>query len=138
MSDKVVDDHRVETIIEQGPPQATEDDADLKLHGSQEQTAHLASQEAHDETIREALTRNPWTIVWLVFNIWNVLCCSFDNNAGGMVLGVPRFRQDFGYLYNGEYTLYAEWQAAFNGGSAACQIFGTFMGSGMYSTCAPS
>ncbi len=59
--------------------------------------------------------------------MWVILCCSFDMNAGNTALGIPRFRQDFGYALGGDYVLYADWQSAFSGGPAALQIVGTFI-----------
>lgn len=85
------------------------------------------------ETIKQALTRHPWTIVWLVYGIWMVACNSFDSSAGSTVLGIPKFRQDYGFMYNSNYVLPAKWQSAYSGGPAAAQVIGTFMGGGKFS-----
>lgn len=86
--------------------------------------------ERNPQTISQALTRHPWTLLWLIYGIWVVMCCSFDNSAGSSVLSIPKFREDFGYLYEGDYVLPAAWQSAFSGGPAASQIVGTFVGGG--------
>lgn len=49
---------------------------------------------------------------------------SFENQAGGSVLGIPQFREDFGYAYNGGYVLPVEWQSAFSGGPVASACIG--------------
>ncbi|RSH80154.1 hypothetical protein EHS25_007259 [Saitozyma podzolica] len=99
-----------------------------KRHLDVAAVGHLANQEAHDETPMQALRRHPWTCVWVVYGIWVLLCCSFDNSAAGSVVGIPRFRQDYGYAYEGDYVLPANWQSAYSGGPAAASVFGTFAG----------
>jgi SP family general alpha glucoside:H+ symporter-like MFS transporter len=99
-----------------------------KRHLDVAAVGHLANQEDHDETPMQALRRHPWTCVWVVYGIWVLLCCSFDNSAAGSVVGIPRFRQDYGYAYEGDYVLPANWQSAYSGGPAAASVFGTFAG----------
>jgi hypothetical protein len=101
------------------------------LDGSEvtEAVGHLAQQEAHDETPWEAVKRGPFTTLWVLYGIGIIICCSFDNNAGGNVLGIPRFRQDYGNEFEGNYVLPAQWQSAYSGGPAAAGVFGTFGGS---------
>jgi len=89
--------------------------------------AHLSAQNDHDQTVSEALLASPWTIVWLCYGIWIIVCCSFDGNAGSIVVGIPKFREDFGYRYQGNWILPADWQSAFSGGPAATTILGTFV-----------
>jgi SP family general alpha glucoside:H+ symporter-like MFS transporter len=72
--------------------------------------AHLLDAQAHDETIAQSLRSHPWALLWVAYGVWIVACCSFDNNAGGTVLGIPKFREDFGYYFEGDYILVAAWQ----------------------------
>lgn len=51
----------------------------------------------------------------------------FDAQINGAVLSVASFRRDFGYIYNGEPVLPADWQVAFNTGSHIGQFFGGFL-----------
>lgn len=74
--------------------------------------AHLLDARAHDETIRQSLGSHPWALLWVTYGVWIVACCSFDNNAGGTVLGIPKFREDFGYFFEGDYILVAAWQVS--------------------------
>jgi hypothetical protein len=99
---------------------------------SEEIAAHLSAQEEQSQTVSEALRSSPWAIVWLCYGVWIILCCSFDSNAGSLVLGIPRFRQDFGYAFQGDYVLPADWQSAFSGGPAATQVLGTFVSGSEY------
>ena len=89
----------------------------------------LAEQEAHEETALQALRNHPWSSVWVVYGIAIIIACSFDNNAGGNVISIPRFRQDYGSPFDGNYVLPAQWQSAYSGGPAASSVFGTFGGS---------
>jgi SP family general alpha glucoside:H+ symporter-like MFS transporter len=88
-------------------------------HAHTETYGHLANQEEHEETILQAITKHPKTIVWCVFALWVLLLSSFDNQAGGIVIGVPEFRKDFGSAFEGNYVLPAKWQSAYSGGPTA-------------------
>ncbi|UKZ83265.1 hypothetical protein TrVFT333_011072 [Trichoderma virens FT-333] len=86
------------------------------------QLAHLTDQEDHETGIYQSLIRNPWASVWCIYGLWTVILLSFDAQAAGSVVGIPRFRQDFGYLFEGEYVLPAQWQSAFNGAPVAMAV----------------
>ncbi|KAH8884155.1 MFS hexose transporter [Thozetella sp. PMI_491] len=90
--------------------------------------AHLGNQEEHELGKYESLKRYPKACAWALFAVWYVLLVSFENQASGNILGIPTFRQDFGYLYNGKWTLYANWQSAFSGAPLASAIIGCFGG----------
>ena len=93
----------------------------------EEIAAHLAAQEDHEQTVSQALRSNYWTLLWLFYGVWIIVCCSFDSNAGSVVVGIPRFRQDFGYWYEDNWVLPAKWQSAYSGAPTAAQIVGTFV-----------
>ncbi|KAK9780169.1 putative MFS hexose transporter [Seiridium cardinale] len=92
------------------------------------QLAHLGNQEEHEIGKLETIKRYPKAIGWAFFAVWTVLLVSFENQASGNILGIPRFRQDFGYLYNGSYVLYANWQSAFSGAPLGSAIVGCLGG----------
>ncbi|KAK9235051.1 general substrate transporter [Lipomyces kononenkoae] len=90
----------------------------------QEQLAHLANTEDHENGKLQAIKRNPWAFAWCLYAVWVTLLVSFENQAGNIVLSIPGFRKDFGYFFEGNYVLYAKWQSAFSGGPAASQVIG--------------
>jgi hypothetical protein len=88
-------------------------------HAGIETYSHVANQEEHEETVLQAIIKHPKTILWCVFALWILLLSSFDNQAGGVVIGVPEFRKDFGSAFEGNYVLPAKWQSAYSGGPTA-------------------
>lgn len=48
-----------------------------------------------------------------------MLSSNYINTAGGSVLGIPRFRKDFGSPYEDDYVLPATWQSAYFGAPSA-------------------
>jgi MFS transporter, SP family, general alpha glucoside:H+ symporter len=79
----------------------------------------LANQEEHEISKWAAIKKDPWTLAWCIYAIWVLVLNSFENQAGGAVLGIPQFRKDFGYAFGGDYVLPAKWQSAFSGGPVA-------------------
>lgn len=67
----------------------------------------------------ETIRKNPWAFAWCLFTVWTILLAVFEDNASGAILGIPQFRKDFGYYYEGNYVLAASWQSAFQGGPLA-------------------
>lgn len=78
----------------------------------------------HADLIREekkmgkiaAIKAHPLAFAWAAYGAWQILLVSYENLASGIVVGIPQFRKDFGYAYNGDYVLDAMWQAAFSAG----------------------
>lgn len=95
-------------------------------HGTNQTQAHLAHQLELEETPLTAVANNKQTVVWIVYAVWILITCSFDNQASGSILGIPQFRKDFGYAFGGDYVLPAQWQSAYNGGPAAASVIGAF------------
>lgn len=87
--------------------------------------ALIADQEEHATGVLMAVRKNPALVGWCFFSVFTCLLVSFENQAAGLVLSVPRFRQDFGYKFGDEYVLDAAWQSAFFGGPIASTIIGT-------------
>uniref|UniRef100_A0A060TJ03 ARAD1D51040p n=1 Tax=Blastobotrys adeninivorans TaxID=409370 RepID=A0A060TJ03_BLAAD len=103
-----------------------------ELEISKEQDVHdvHATQAAEGDLTRwQAIRMYPKACLWILGIVWILCLCGFDNQAGGIVVGIPQFRQDFGYEYNGEYVLSTMWQSAFNGVPIAAAIIGNFVGS---------
>lgn len=84
-----------------------------------EQLGHLVNAEDHSLTKWQAIKQNPWACAWTMFAIWMVLLVSYENQASGNILGIPRFRKDFGSLVDGQYVLAANWQSAFTASPVA-------------------
>ena len=112
-------------------PQAS--DADV----IEEKLAHLDAQLEREKNVSQALKDSKRLMPYFIYGIWTIVCCSFDNSAGSVVLGIPQvgsycsvadsqFRKDFGYAFQGGYILPANWQSAFSGGPQAAQILATF------------
>lgn len=84
-----------------------------------EQIGHAAQAQESQEGVFESIRKHPWSFIWCVYAIYTLMLSSFDNQAAGTVLGIPRFRQDFGSSYNGDYVLPAKWQSAYSGAPVA-------------------
>jgi MFS transporter, SP family, general alpha glucoside:H+ symporter len=84
-----------------------------------EQLAHIANAEDHETSKIQAIRRNPWAFAWCLYAVWTVLLISFEGQAAGNVLGIPEFRKDFGFFFDGNWVLSAKWQSAFNGAPVA-------------------
>ncbi|KAL2838657.1 general substrate transporter [Aspergillus pseudodeflectus] len=96
---------------------ATVEADNLKTHV--EDIGYLVNQELHEETVRQAFTRYPKRTFWIIYAVWVLVISGFDSTASSAVIGIPRFRMDYGFEYGGNYVLPAQWQAAFSGGPAA-------------------
>jgi MFS transporter, SP family, general alpha glucoside:H+ symporter len=90
-----------------------------KLDYTDEQLASLGNQEEHEVGKLAAFRKHPWACAWCFYSVLVVLLSAFENQASGLILGIPQFRQDFGEYYNGEYVITAEWQGAFNSAPVA-------------------
>lgn len=80
--------------------------------------AHVFDQEDHETGIYKSLVRYPWACAWCIYAC-TIILLSFDVQAAGSVVGIPEFRKDFGFEYDGQYVLYAGWQSAFGGAPIA-------------------
>lgn len=80
---------------------------------------HLVNQEDHEMTIKQAITTQTSAVCWCLFSVWMLLLAAYDQNAPALYLAIPKFREDFGVLYEGQYILPAKWQTAFNAGEVA-------------------
>ncbi len=88
----------------------------------------IANQEEHELGAFATIRKRPKLFAWCLWSVFTCLGVSFENQAAGIVLSIPEFRKDFGYLYEGEYQLHTNWQSAFYGGPLAATIIGTLAG----------
>ncbi|KAH6686416.1 MFS hexose transporter [Plectosphaerella plurivora] len=79
----------------------------------------------HEEGVFQAIRNHPWPFAWCIYAIYVLILTSFDNQAGGIVLGIPAFRKDFGSAFDGDYVLPAKWQSAYSGGPVASAVVGS-------------
>ena len=89
---------------------------------TKQRLAHLANREDHEIGKWRAIRQNPRAFLWCLYAVWTVLCVSFENQASGTVMGIPEFRKDFGFYYNGDYVLSTQWQGAFSGAPVASLV----------------
>ncbi|CRK12317.1 hypothetical protein BN1723_009691 [Verticillium longisporum] len=93
-----------------------------------DQLARLANQDEHDIGKRESFRRFPKSCLWCLYAVFLVLLGSFENQAAGVILGIPKFREDFGHQFNDEHVIDASWQAAFSGAPIATAVMGALGG----------
>ncbi|OGM39568.1 hypothetical protein ABOM_011784 [Aspergillus bombycis] len=92
---------------------------------SEQHLARLANHEDHTLGKLDALRKYPRSIAWCIYGAWCLVLASFENLAGGQVIGIPQFRKDFGHPYAGDYVLESSWQSAINGAPVAAVAVGT-------------
>ncbi|KAI8654489.1 MFS domain-containing protein [Fusarium keratoplasticum] len=107
-----------------------EDDHALKKPEHVEHIGHATAAEDHEEGPIKAIRNQPWAFLWCVYAIYTLMLTSFDNQAGGIVIGIPQFRKDFGSEFAGDYVLPARWQSAYSGGPVASAVIGS-LGAGL-------
>ncbi|KAH0602600.1 uncharacterized protein H6S33_008681 [Morchella sextelata] len=78
----------------------------------------------HEQTFRDALRDERGVILWATVFAAAALSWGFDAQVNGAAISVNSFRRDFGYMYNGQAVLPANWQTAFNVMSSVGQFFG--------------
>ncbi|RDL36806.1 General substrate transporter [Venustampulla echinocandica] len=102
----------------------SEKDAPVPAHQEEVevQVAVQVNKEDHEMSKWQVIRRYPQPFFWSVYAIWTILLVSFDNQASGIVFGIPQFRKDFGYYYDGNYVLDAKWQSAFSGAPLASNL----------------
>ncbi|KAH5037000.1 hypothetical protein HBI75_079330 [Parastagonospora nodorum] len=88
----------------------------------------IADNETEHRLTLGDIWKNHRSLIWCSF-FW-AMCAigwGFDAQINGAMISVPAFRRDFGYIFNGEPVLPANWQTAFNVVSSVGQFFGGFM-----------
>ncbi|KAK9430725.1 hypothetical protein V1505DRAFT_415114 [Lipomyces doorenjongii] len=59
--------------------------------------------EDHELSKWQAIRQHSLAFAWCLFAIWTILLVSFENQALGNILGIPEFRKDFSYYFDGEW-----------------------------------
>ncbi|KAH8649798.1 general substrate transporter [Xylariales sp. PMI_506] len=93
-----------------------------------DELGQAANQEEHQTGVLQTIRNQPKLVGWCFYAILCCLLISFENQAASMVLTVPEFRKDFGYLYEGSYVLETAWQSAFYGAPIGSAIIGSLAG----------
>ena len=91
----------------------------VAIEATEDDMGHLANQEDHETSRIQAIRNNPWAFAWCLFAVWTTLLVSFENQASGIVIGIPQFRKDFGSYFEGDYVIPASWQSAFSAAPVA-------------------
>ncbi|OAL04217.1 general substrate transporter [Phaeosphaeriaceae sp. SRC1lsM3a] len=78
-------------------------------------------------TFRFVARHHPMLVWWSFFYAMSAVGWGFDAQVNGAMIGVASFRRDFGYIFEGEAVLPANWQTAFNTVSSIGQFFGGFV-----------
>ena len=68
-----------------------------------------------DVGVWPTIQKRPLAFWWSVWAIMVMVGSSYTNGAGGAVLGIPQFREDFGKPFENNFVLPARWQSAMYG-----------------------
>lgn len=106
---------------------------DVGEHGilSDNKQVALAQQELdHRMTKWESVKAYPRACMYIMILVWALITVGYENQAGGMVLGIPTFRRDFGYTIVTDgveaYALESLWQSAITGGATVAMVLSSF------------
>nr|QFR37180.1 MFS transporter [Cyberlindnera americana] len=113
-----------EDLEEQGMERAISGDS-IDMNAL-EVAAHAQQKVEHQLTKWQAMKTYPKATAWIMFNVWMMVLLGYENQAGGIVISVPRFRQDFGYYYEGSYVLETNWQSIIFGVPIAVMAISSF------------
>ncbi|KAH8812998.1 putative maltose permease [Xylogone sp. PMI_703] len=91
------------------------------------QVADRVNKEDHEVLKRQAIRRNPRAFWWSIYAVWTLFLVGFDNQASGIIFGIPQFRKDFGHYFDGNYVLDAKWQSAFSGAPLASNLISSLI-----------
>lgn len=94
-----------------------------------EKVARAQQKLEHEYTKWEAVKLYPRACKYIAIMVWAMITVGYENQASGIVISIPTFRQDFGHEYNGSYVLDGKWQSAISGGPYATFVMGCFFGS---------
>nr|XP_019042670.1 hypothetical protein I302_08374 [Kwoniella bestiolae CBS 10118]OCF21600.1 hypothetical protein I302_08374 [Kwoniella bestiolae CBS 10118] len=87
-------------------------------------TLALAAAEEKAISPYEAIRDYHRAFLWCLFCCIGAVLWGYDVQISSGLLSTPRFRQDFGYSYKGEYVVPARWQSAFNSVGSVGGMFG--------------
>jgi hypothetical protein len=93
---------------------AATEHADVLVASENARAGHLADYEDHEVGILGSFTKCKWACIWCIYALWAIVLVGFDMQASNAVVGIPKFRQDFGHAFGDDHVLPAAWQSAFN------------------------
>jgi hypothetical protein len=87
-----------------------------------ETQSHIEKSHEHikqDEKVSwvASVRQSPAAVGWCCYMLFTCIMWGYDGLAGAIVLSTPRWRQDYGYLYEGQYVVSADWQLGFTAAS---------------------
>ncbi|KKY15570.1 putative maltose permease [Phaeomoniella chlamydospora] len=99
------------------------------IHFPPAEDDHVETVATQDDyaSAKDVLRNNKSIAAWCLFFAMTAVGWGFDAQVNGAILSVPRFREDFGYIYKGQPILPASWQSAFNSISSVGQFLGGFI-----------
>ena len=74
--------------------------------------------------VLQAARQNLVALGWCSYMIFTCIMYGYDGMASSIVLTLPKFRQDYGYFWEGQYVVSAAWQLGFT----AIALFGVVLG----------
>ena len=110
-------------------PEVSESPAEFSVPTTLQETARAQQKIEHDLTRWQAIKLYPWTALWILLIIWVLILVGYENQAGGIVISIPQFRQDFGKPFGDSYVLDSQWQSAISGGPQGSVAIGSVIGS---------
>ncbi|KAK7181107.1 maltose permease [Paraphaeosphaeria sporulosa] len=72
----------------------------------------------------EAIKEHYKPILWCLYMFFTCIMYGFDSLAGGVVVGITQFREDFGTPFGGDYVIDANWQLGFQAATLGGIILG--------------
>ncbi|KAL2841030.1 general substrate transporter [Aspergillus pseudoustus] len=72
----------------------------------------------------ESIRNHPKAIACCCYMLFTCIMWGYDGLAAAIVLSIPQWRQDYGYLYQGAYVVSADWQLAFTAASMIGLVIG--------------
>ncbi|PGH23704.1 hypothetical protein AJ80_02310 [Polytolypa hystricis UAMH7299] len=91
--------------------------------------AQVATVAEHNLDVRTALKLYPKAVGWSLFFSLGVIMTGFDPQVMGNLYGVPKFKEDFGYVFEGEWNISPAWQSGLSMGSPIGQVVGALAAS---------
>lgn len=106
-----------------------------QLNETERSLAHTRFE--HELGFWKALRMYRPAILWSIFANLAVILCGFDGALIGSLVGLPRFRENYGQLVDGEWTVAAHWISVFNFASYIGNVPGSLLGGFMYDKYGP-
>ncbi|KAL2811271.1 general substrate transporter [Aspergillus granulosus] len=78
----------------------------------------------NDTSPWDSIKNNPKAMASCCYMLFTCIMWGYDGLASAVVLSIPRWRQDYGNLYNGAYVVPAQWQLAFTAASMIGLVLG--------------